>query len=380
LAIPVVATTAGVRWLGPWALGFLLSAAAYFRGYAQPPGLPLSGVEPVRLTHYLLAFLGAPLGVNRVAVATTVGALLLPAFVFVCWYWLTHVREVGLRRRLAPWLSLGGYAVVSGLAAAVGRSSFGVPQALSSRYVPFSLYLPVALVGAIPIVISHRWEHRAPGVRARWATGALLALALIGCLVLHAASAFIGVVELLREGRMLRYGKTCLLFILVHPDERCLVDWVYPSVPATVQTARDLDELGYLRPGLVRSPRLQDLGGPGTMSVAAGVFERYFAAGRHFVALGWAGQPAREGPADAVILAQRETNGDWTPIGFAPVLVRRRDVAATAGRAYRDSGWRTDVLTRDPRNAAVEIGAWAFDAETRTALPLRNTFTAEPDD
>ena len=377
LAAPVVATTADRRWLGPWALGFLLSAAVYFRGYVQPLGLPLSGLEPVRLAHYLLTFLGAPLGVNRVAVATTIGALLLLAFTLVCVYWLTHVGEEGLRSRLAPWLSIGGYAVLSGIATAMGRSSFGVQHALANRYVPFSLYLPVALVGAVPIVWQHLRAHRVPGPQGLRTAGALLTSALAGGLVLHSASAAIGVGELIREGRMLRYGRTCLLFSLVRLDERCLGDWVYPSAPAVVQMARDLERLGYLRPGLITSPRLQDLSEPGTTPVSPGVFESLSTKRARFVAEGWAGLPAGEGPADAVVLAGRQASGDWTPIGFAPVVAPRPDVAMKRGPTSRDSAWRGELVRREFRNRPVEVSAWAFDAERRLALPLQNTFTAE---
>jgi hypothetical protein len=375
LAAPVVAITTGVRWLAPWALGLLLNAAAYFRGYVQPSD-PMSGLDPVRLAHYLLSFLGAPLGLGRVAVATTVGAVLLVAFALVCAYWLNHVREDGLRRRLAPWLSLGGYAVLSGIAAAVGRSSYDVPHSLSNRYVPFSLYLAVALVGAIPIIESHRREHAAPGAAVPGTRRLLLASGLAGFFGLHAASAAVGVGEMIRESRMLRYGKTCLLFILVHPDDRCLGDWVYPRKEVVVETARALELLGYLRPRLVTSPDLQDLEKPRTM-VSPGVFESVSARRARLVAEGWAGRPAREGPADAVVLAERQTNGDWTPIGFAPVLVPRPDIATERGRAYRDSGWRADLLRRDFRDRSVEIGAWAFDVETASAARLENSFTAQ---
>ncbi len=376
LAIPVVATTTSLRWLGPWALGFLLNAAAYFRGYVRPPDL-MSGLDPIRVAHYFLAFLGAPLGVNRLAVATIVGTVLLIAFALVCAYWLTHVREDALRRRLAPWLSLGGYSVLSSIAAAVGRSNFGVPHSLSNRYLPFSMYLAVALVGAIPIIWSDRREHAAPGAHALGTVRMLLAAGLAGFLVLYAASAAIGVGEMIRESRMLRYGKTCLLFILVHPDERCLGDWVYPRPEAVVEVARNLERLGYLRPALVTSPRLQDLAAPGTMPVSPGVFESFSARRARFVAEGWAGRSAREGPADAVVLAERQTNGDWTPIGFAPVLVPRPDIAMERGRAYRDSGWRADLLKHDFRNRSVEISAWAFELETGSAALLTNSFTAQ---
>jgi hypothetical protein len=376
IALPVVATCAGLRWLGPWALGFVLNAAAYFWGYVRPTDLPLT-LEPVRLAHYVLAFLGAPLGANRVGVATTIGALLLAVFGLVGGYGLVCVRDEGLRRRLAPWLSLGAYSVLSGIAAAIGRASLGVPHALSNRYVPFSLYLAVAVVGAIPIVWSHWREHAAPGARSLRSAGAGLALFVTGCLGLHAVSAALGVDELSREARMLRYGKTCLLFALVHLDERCLADWVYPRIPKVIETAQDLERLGYLRPALVTSPRLEDLGEPSTAPESSGEFESLSGKRARIVAQGWATSPVREGPADTVVLAERGANGYWTVIGFAPVLVPRPDVALKKGPAYRDSGWRADLLRRHFRNRSVEISAWAFDVETRSARRLAHTFTTE---
>jgi hypothetical protein len=188
----------------------------------------------------------------------------------------------------------------------------------------------------------------APAVRSaqgRWTglsqspvTRALIPTLFATALGLHLASAVIGVGELVRGGRMLRYGKTCLLFIDVHANDRCLSEWVYRDIPALRKNARALEQLGYLRPGLIGTARLQDLR-PGAATVGVGVFELFSEKRARYVAEGWAGLPEGDGPADAVVLAVQAPDGDWVPEGFAPVLSLRPDVASARGRAYRHSGW-----------------------------------------
>ena len=212
LVAPVLALALGRRWLIAWTAGFLSNALLYFHGYLQPPGLPLSaaplsdGFAPLLLGHYVLAFLGASLAVNRPVLATTVGAILSALFVLASLYGLRHAHDVSLRRRLLPWLSIGAYSILGALAAAVGRSRFGAEHAMANRYIPFSLYLGLALVFAVPIVLQHA---RADGwARGRWRLASVsVAAALVLGLGLHAASAVVGVGELIWEGRMLRYGQ-----------------------------------------------------------------------------------------------------------------------------------------------------------------------------
>ena len=381
LVAPVLALAVGRRWLIGWMAGFLASAVLYFHGYVQPSGLPLSaaplsdGFAPLLLGHYVLAFLGASLGVNRPLLATTVGAILSALFVLASLYGLRHAHDESLRRRLLPWLSIGAYSILSALAAAVGRSRFGAEHAMANRYIPFSLYLGLALVFAVPIVLQHA---RADGwARGRWRLARLAVSAgLVIGLGLHGASAVVGAGELIREGRMLRYGRSCLLFILVRPDERCLVDWVYPDPQSVLSRARELDRLGYLHPGLIETSRLQDILPPGLSEPTAGFFELFLKRGVHYVAKGWAARPLARRPADAVVLAGQKSNGDWEPLGFAPVLAPRPDIARARGAAYRDSGWRGELAIAD-LHPGVKVSAWALDVRTGRAAPLAGVFTEE---
>jgi hypothetical protein len=186
LAALIVRNSVGVRFMDDWVLGLLSSSAA-------------------------------------------TGALLAVLFALVALYWVIHIRDEGLRGRLIPWLSVGGYALLSGVATALGRSQFGLQQALSNRYIPSSLYLCLAVGLAAQIVLQHARANGSLDRREWRVARAFLGGGLASFLALHTTSASIGMAELAREGRMLRYGKACLSLVLVHPDERCLSDWVYPS-------------------------------------------------------------------------------------------------------------------------------------------------------
>lgn len=381
LAGAVVASVAGRRWLGVWLGGLVLNAGVYFHRYVRPASHPdlVEGLEPVRLGHFVLAFLGAPLGLNRLSLATAVGSLLTAVFLLSCAYWLAHSRDADLRRRLLPWLAIGGYSLVSGLAAGVGRSPLGAEHALANRYVPFSLYLGVSVLVALPLVLDH-WsrEGRPDRTWPRWARWAS-ALGAAGLVGLSAGSTWIGMGELHAAGRTLRQLKSCLLFIEAGPDGTCL-ERLYPDEARLRRLARDLDRLGFLRPGLIESPRLEDLGPRGEPPRDIGVFERLSEKQGRFVAEGWAGGPMEESLPDAVIVAMEEGDGSWAPLQFAAVSLSRPDVARRRGAAYSRSGWRVDLLKRDlrpRRRQPVRIGAWAFDATSSRALPLEGVFTLD---
>jgi hypothetical protein len=381
LVAPVVALAVAPRWLGWWAAGAALNAGLFFHGYVKPAGhpSPLEGLRPLRLATYVLAFLGEPLGSNRLAIATAVGALFSASFALAGTYLLVHRRDVELRRRLTPWLAIGGYALLSGLAAGVGRSPLGVHQAMTNRYIPFSLYLGLALLFIVPIVLAHASGEAALGPVAHRIFQSFAGACLGVCLLLQASAVVIGVRETNWVGRMLLYGKSCLLFIDAQPDEACLSSWVYGNTAYVRQVANDLDRFGYLRPGLVKSRRLQNLRAYGRKARVPGVFERFARRGRRFVASGWAGLPTGAGPADAVILARQDRNGDWVPLRFVPVLSPRPDVSKERGSSCGNCGWRQVLDADELPDRPFLVGAWALDARRGWALPLEGVYTVDAD-
>jgi hypothetical protein len=156
-------------WLGVGAAVTLL----YFAGYVKPdhhPPLWFVLRAPALAIQYFLAACGSPFAAERIA-AVSMGASLLALYAVSGWMAI-RVWRAGEPLPLGAWLIL--FAVLSQAVIAVGRSGFGVDQALSSRYTPFAMLGPI---GAYLV-----WTSRAvaPDSLARRSLVALLALAMVG--------------------------------------------------------------------------------------------------------------------------------------------------------------------------------------------------------
>jgi len=374
-AAPVVIALLGWRYLAVWGGLLAVNVGVYLHGFSAPKGQMLEGIlHPVRALEYFLAFLGAPLALGRLRLAQVVGVVLLSLTAILAAYLWRERKDGPLRKRVLPWVSLALYAVASATLAAAGRSAFGVEQALARRYVSFSIYLLIALVPLVAIVAQDALAKRAlSGTRATAfrVTVASLAAGLLGLHVYCFVEAAPGIVWV---GRMLRYGKSCLVYAKAAPDTACLTSWVLPNVDAVTRMATDLDRLGFLRPGLARTPRLQDVQGEDGPD-PIGVFEGLTIAGNEVTASGWAGLPGGGRPADSIVLAQEASDGSWLPIGFWPVLGPRADVAATHGVALRESGWVYTFPASKLERRPVRVSAWSFDCETGKAYLLANVPT-----
>jgi hypothetical protein len=186
LLVPFVATLlVGLlgfrpRVVAAFALMAVALAVAYLHGYVTPPqsASPLQSLtqHPVATVDYLVTYLGGPAHgivpsffVDRVA-----GALFLAATGFHA------VRQLMSRSRQGVGLAtaaFAGFVVAGGLLTATGRLTFGIDQALASRYqTPVLMGWACLLVAAAPWVV-----HRARTTAwAMWVlVGALLAVPVV---------------------------------------------------------------------------------------------------------------------------------------------------------------------------------------------------------
>ena len=140
------------RWiLTIWLIACATDLLLYRWGYVEPKhsGSPYPR-SPTAILVYTLAFLGNPfarwehwdLRIASIVIGSLMLLLLLAAGVYVARAWKTSRRE--LVSRSLPWLMVAGYGVFSGLLASLYRGQFGPLQALSSRYVSYSIFLPIA--------------------------------------------------------------------------------------------------------------------------------------------------------------------------------------------------------------------------------------------
>lgn len=130
-----------------WALVGGATILSYVYGYHAPEHHPSVWIvlsRPFEYGLYVLKYLGSPIDASSGAGAALAALVALGVF---CFYGAALVRHYAVPlKHLAPYVSLGLYAVASAMMTGMGRLDFGGSQALSSRYVTFSSLLWVAVI------------------------------------------------------------------------------------------------------------------------------------------------------------------------------------------------------------------------------------------
>lgn len=356
-------------WLiAAWSLCAALCVAAYFTGYQTPAGGPNpfdTFRHPISATLYFFSFLGSPLWAGSLWPLVFVGCLLTTAHVAACLFLWRRGHDEALVTRLLGWLMLGAFSLLTGALAAIGRSGYGLEQSMSARYMAFSLYLSVAVAHAAPIVLAKLKEQPA-GRRGHLALSSLAAIALASALAAQARLYPLGTLVMLDQWQEHARAKACLLFVNILPDS-CLAEQLIPR-EVLAERANALNDLGFLRPGLMGSLKLEEVAGE---SNGAGEFEdlRQDADGA-FVAQGWARLPEGR-PADATLLAVEMSMGN--SVAFRVSELRRRKEFAIESLqeiVHPDLRWSARFSVEDLPRTPATITAWAFDAEKRKAYKL----------
>ncbi len=197
-------------WL--WAALALAAGGAFFYRYVPPPAEPYASDaarSPLTAAGYLLAYLGGPLGIwSGVLLALFWGAAGLLAFA-----WLAF-RLAGDARARA-WIALGTVPLCAAALAIVGRATFGIDQALSSRYVTVSSLLWIALAALVALAFER--GIIAPASSAARAAALACAAAFAGCLF---ATNLRGFADLRDTSALQAAGRVTLLAYRHADDER----------------------------------------------------------------------------------------------------------------------------------------------------------------
>ncbi len=365
------------KWLRlGWMVGFTLNVLLYLYDYQKPlhhPSLAEALIHPMQAIYYFIVFLGTPLGVGRhpLLVAKVVGIVLTLAYVLSCIYSLKFSSDPALARRTICWLMLGTYSVITAMMVTFGRLGFGVEQALSTRYTTFSLYLVVALVYLLPIIIEDIMNRSYLTIN-RSVIDQLISLAAVVLIMLHLLMLVPVSRQMSERRRVLLQAKASLLFINFVQDES-LTKNLFPNLPLLKEQANSLDNLCYLRPGLIKSNRVQDIQGNfHSVSKDYGSFDGLSKAGHNvYLASGWATLPYRKEPADVVLLAYEKGEDDSVVFQLAHIETERELVATGEEFIARSVlRWQKSfTLDKLPTNP-VMVSAWAFDANTGKAFKL----------
>ena len=374
----------GKNWRSAlWVIGFILNVTIYFYSFHKPsytPSLSESLQRPLHAFFFFCAFLGAPLATSNrlILVSAGIGAILATLFIMSCFYAWKFADEPELKRRLMCWLMLGAYSFITGIMVTIGRMGFGPNQALSSRYITFSVYLLVSLCYLVPIILD---DLRRRGLLAQTKSTIprLISFALSSLILLHLLNSAAAVRQMAWMKMRRLQAKACLLFIDAVPNE-CLSKG-FPDLGVLRARANAINDLGFLRPSLIKSNKIEEIAVPITEDPGSyGEFEKLSKSETAvFVAIGWACLPERGEPADAVLLTYQKDQGDPLILAFTEMRIYQPSFAALFMNAP-PSNWRWQKsisLDTVPVAPPVSISAWAFDATTGKAYKLHGTYIIE---
>jgi hypothetical protein len=354
-------------WLAGWVMIAVISVTIYFWGYEKQTYMPqfAAAVPASEYISFVLQFLGGGLTYalnNRPGIAAAgFGAVQLALLVIGLCYFGRGFRDRQVVATVAPWLALALHAIASALLAALGRVGFGAEYARSSRYVPFSLALTVAVIALSALVLAELAKRGAPR---RWIICAA-AILVVAFLVPHKAARANTLFYLRGYGENGRLAKSAILFSQAIDTTAPIKTKVFPPAPANVvRNAAALDDLKLLRPPLVRSSRLNALAHEvADGNRVAGRCESLLADGETYRAAGWALLKAKGRPADCIVVSYETPDGEPTLLAISDSFQMRWDIARPSWpNDNLWSGW-TVAFPRAaiPPNATLTF--WAVDAD-----------------
>ena len=366
-----------IGWLSAWLCAAGATVMLYFFHYTKPPEHPplIASSHPGDYFLYVTTFLGGHLSkadlTKSILVAAENGTLLLLLYLGGL-FWTIRSRDADFRKKMLPWLGLGGVAVLNACLAAATRVGFGVNQALDSRYTTFSLVVSLSVIGMFAVTTTTRLNKEAnrPAFGLKWIGIAWLLTACPTLLFISYLNACWSGIGSMQESRISRlHGKAALLFANVLDAGPIYPRYLIANATQTGPWANMANSLGFIHPPLVQSPELSKLEHRPQM---AGFFERLTPNQEGtWSASGWAIIPKAFRPADAVLLAFEDpTSGTMAFAITTPTSPVSYVVEAFHDDRYEISGWSCDFARSKIPPGNHVITAWAFDVEKMAIYPL----------
>lgn len=365
-----------------WLCGFIITTAIYFYGYARPPAHPPPSnalKHPIDVLSFLLLYAGnsiTPPMVNYLLVSRLLGAAMIALALFSGVYVAIRWRNKPMRDRALIWLTVAAYSIFNGLLITFSRMEITPMAATWTRYVSYSVFLPVSLIFLVPIVVEDLGRSRTKfePILMRTAGGLLIAA------MAFQTFKFWDSVAQFKDTRASRLQrKANLLFIdLVRFDSTTSKSWREQTLDDIRPLANALNEHGWINPPLIKRPRMQDLeDSPGTNSGSYGKIEQVGDMGDGRIGIiGWAYDVRRQSLADAVVLSWEKPGGDAVPFAIAEMGIERS--SETMNSRLRYSGWQlgfpADLLPKE----TLDLRAWCLDTNTGRVVALPGSYRLTP--
>ncbi|MFL6520752.1 MAG: hypothetical protein ACJ8NS_11070 [Chthoniobacterales bacterium] len=368
-------------WLIAWVAVCVLCAVAYFWGFQKAPGLT-TFAPPVSWTDYaafILEFLGGGLTYawknhSRFS-AATFGVLQLALFCVAFVYCVRQIRDRVFLAKALPWFALGAYSIGSAVLAALGRVGYGADYALASRYVTFSLYLMVAVIGLLALIMRGNFERSRARPSRNWSYAICFVL-VATYLIPYKACAFNTRFFLRGLSAKDRVARAAVLLCRAVDTSDVIKKTTYPNDARPVTEGADaLDRLKLLRPRLIRTNRVDEL--PHEIADgnrASGSCESVALTAENLIrATGWAVLDAKGRPADSVAVAYQAAPGqEWKVCAISDSFAMRAEIVKRLGTMEQLwSGW-TATFSQSAVPSGAKLSFWAIDADEPRLYQLKD--------
>ena len=338
-----------------WILLFAVTCAVYFIGYHKPESHPslLSFLQkPFVAGKYFFTILGTPI-FRQELISPIIGIIIFSLFLFAIIRSLYQDQhKFNLSPQTAAWISIGLFSLLFALMTTVGRSGFGVEQAMASRYTTSAVLITVATVQL----------YRLSFWKSSFLTGIMIGLFLVnsGRAVAQAETNYI----------QRKYSATCfeLVNYIDKSVDSCLGK-LHPSATAVRDRAEILETIGFRN----FPKNLTFLSQP---TKAYGFIDSP-STGENSITVNQDGSVNFKGW--AILRNSRELpktvffsyGSKKTFFASAVVNLASPDVAkALKSSRYHHVRWATDILPKFLPLGETEIKAWVYDPANKRLIKL----------
>jgi hypothetical protein len=343
------------KWL-LWSISCAGIVGLYFLRYTTPPNSPplLSPfLHPFNLLTGVAACVGTSLtfGARPLRNAIVIGTAATGAFLWLLSCVWRHRADTQLLQRSSPWIVMGGFALLTALAIALGRGGYSYMALLESRYAAMTGWI---LISVVMLAAAVRDRVATKSARRGWA-GVCTFVAVLSALGFPSHLATIR-----RSHHERLQSQAVYLFAEAAENGSPMVppwlDW-----PRIKQTIDHLEQVGW-RHRRVAAPRWTDGRESGCNF---GIVEMAMAAGPRVMAAGWAFLPTVDRPADGVMVTVGPTR---RIAALQHPLVGRKDIAERFNTENAlVSGW---VIDARPAAGGQPLEFWALDVQSLRAYRL----------
>ena len=262
------------------------------------------------------------------------------------------------------WICVGLFSILSGMLATLGRHSFGLEYAFTSRYVVSSAFLPVACVALAALTLEKLWdESRAQ----HYGYSVLLASLTI---LLFASAAFRGLqtqrgTELMRHSYFWQVGgKVALASVNVVEMPQYQNIFPHEGQANFKVLANFANQQGWLLPALWDDRYVAELGTVKRVgSLEYGQLESSAANGDKLKVTGWAWLADTQERPHAIIVVGTKPSGSTKVLTLVFPALHRSDIQERIGKPEAlVTGWSTELPLSQVAGQGYTLRCFAYDA------------------